>query len=276
MKNFFIGLHLFVAICNFALAEQAPLWEAGAGVAALTLPAYRGSDKMHNFVLPVPFLTYNGDFLKADRHGVRGHIFESDRFEFQISTSASPPAKSDDVAARANMPNLRPTVEIGPEMDITLWQGDDKFTFLKLRLPVRQVFTIGGQPRDIGVVFAPNLNTDIRNAFGFSGWTLGFLTGPIFATERQNAYFYNVDPQYATTARPAYETSGGYAGTQFLVSISKRFTNVWAGAYIREDTLKGAVFDDSPLVDRQHYTSAGFAISWIFGRSATMVDVETE
>lgn len=277
MNRFLGGVILCVWIGNVAAAtEQVPLWEVGAGVAFLAVPAYRGSDKTHNFVLPTPFVTYHGDFLKADRHGVRGLLFETDRIDLTISTSASPPTQSDDIPARAGMPNLRPTVEIGPEIDLTLWRGEGQISFLKLRLPVRQAFTVGGQPRDIGVIFSPNLNADISAPFGQSGWTLGFLTGPVFATARQNAYFYGVDADYATAARPAYEARGGYGGWQFLASVSKRYTHTWVGAYIRQDTLAGAVFNDSPLVAQRNYASAGVAISWIFDRSTAMVDAEPD
>lgn len=276
MNKLLIAATLLASISHSALSEQAPLWEAGAGVAAIALPAYRGSDKFHHFVLPVPYFTYNGDFLKADRHGVRGELFDSDRIELNVSASASPPSKSDDVRARENMPDLKPSVEFGPQLDLTLWRGTGAISFLKLRLPLREAFTLGGTPRDIGAIFSPNLNADMRNAFGMSGWNLGFLAGPIFATKRQNSYFYSVAERYATATRPAYDAPGGYAGTQFLVSISKRFPTMWIGAYLREDTLNGAVFIDSPLVERRSYTSAGLAVSWIFGRSTTLVDVEPD
>lgn len=277
MKKIVIATASLLCISHFVCAETAPLWEAGAGVAGVTLPAYRGSDKFHTFVLPVPYFIYHGDFLKADRHGVRGELFDSDRVELSISTSASPPTKSDDVEVRKNMPDLKPTVEVGPELDIALWKnanalGSSGASSLKLRLPVRQAFAVSGQPRDIGIIFSPNLNLDIANPLGMNGWNAGFVTGPIFATDRQNAYFYSVEPRYATATRPAYSANGGYGGWQFLVSVSKRFENMWVGAYLREDTLQGAVFIDSPLVERRNYTSAGFAISWIFARSATRVD----
>jgi outer membrane scaffolding protein for murein synthesis (MipA/OmpV family) len=275
LKQIHAGLIALAAtLGGLCHAEQAPLWEAGAGVAALSLPAYRGSDKNHYFILPVPYFVYNGDFLKADRQGVRGQLFDNDRIDLNISASASPPTKSDDVPARYGMPNLQPTVELGPEADVTLWRGTGSIPFLKLRLPVREAFTVTAPRRDVGTIFSPNLNADVNDIFGFKGWTLGVVTGPIFATKKQNAYFYSVAPQYATAARPAYSARGGYGGAQMLLSLSKRFDHAWVGAYLRQDTLHGAVYADSPLVAQRSYTSAGVAVSWIFGKSSTMVDVK--
>lgn len=61
---------------------------------------------------------------------------------------------------------------------------------------------------------------------------------------------------------------------QLLLSLSKRFNNTWVGAYLRQDTLRGAVYADSPLVAQHSYTSAGFAIAWVFGRSDTLVEAQ--
>lgn len=274
MNRTAVALALTSGIGGTLHAEPVPLWEAGVGVAALTLPAYRGSDVSHDYVLPAPYFTYHGDFLKADKHGVRGQLFENDRIDLNVSVSASPPTTSDDVPLRAGMPDLKPTVEIGPQMDITLWGGNADIAFLKLRLPVRQAFTVESDPRDAGVIFSPNLNADIRNVFGLPGWTLGIVAGPVFATERQNAYFYAVAPRYATATRPAYAAQGGYGGAQLLLSLSKRFDKVWIGAYVREDTLHSAVFADSPLVVRNQYFSAGMAVSWIFAQSEARVNID--
>ena len=101
-------------------AEEKPLWELGAGVAAFSFPYYRGSDQTNNFVLPVPYFTYHGDFFKADRHGIRGSFFDSDRIDLSVSLALSPPGSSDDIRARSGMPNLDATFEIGPQMNITL------------------------------------------------------------------------------------------------------------------------------------------------------------
>ena len=96
----------------------------------------------------------------------------------------------------------------------------------------------------------------------------------MFGNQRQNAYYYRVAPQYATPVRPAYEAPSGYAGSQFLVGVSKRFPKFWVGAFARYDNLTGATFDDSPLVLEKNYFAAGVAVSWIFGESSTRVMVD--
>ena len=263
-----------VAVLLPALAmagEEKPLWEVGAGVAAFSFPAYRGSDKVHNFLLPVPYFTYHGDFLKADRHGLRGSLFDSDRVDLTLSLSASPPTKSDDVAARAGMADLKPTAEFGPQVDVTLWRSDDRARFLKLRLPVRAAFSVERAPKDIGWVFSPNLNADITDLPGLPGWNLGLVAGPIYATRKQHDYFYSVAPEYASATRPAYAASGGYSGSQFLASLSRRFDKTWVGAFVRYDSLRSAVFVDSPLVARRNFAAAGIAISWVIDESKTRV-----
>ena len=268
------GIALALLLPALACAgENKPLWEIGAGVAAFSFPAYRGSDKVHNFVMPVPYFVYHGDFLKADRHGIRGSLFDSDRVDLTLSLSASPPTKSDDVTARAGMANLKPTAEFGPEIDFTLWRSDSHARFLKLRLPARAAFTLERSPRDIGWIFSPNLNMDVTDLPGMPGWNLGLVAGPIYASKKQHDYFYGVTPQYATAMRPAYSAGGGYSGSQFLASLSKRFDKTWVGAFVRYDSLRGAAFLDSPLVERRNFAAAGVAVSWVIDESKTRVVV---
>lgn len=254
-------------------AEDKPLWELGVGVAALSFPAYRGSDKTYNFAMPVPYFAYHGEILKADRHGIRADLFGTDRVDFTLSLSASPPTKNDDVPARRGMPDLEPTVEFGPQIDVTLWRSDDRARFLKLRLPARTAFTVEGSPRNVGWVFSPQLNMDFTDVPGLPGWNLGFIAGPMYATKKQHDYFYGVAPRYATALRPAYKASGGYSGTQFLASLSKRFDHTWVGAFVRYDSLRSAVFEDSPLVAKRSFAAAGVAVSWVLGESSTRVQV---
>lgn len=255
-----------------AFAAEKPLWELGAGISALSFPDYRGSDQSSLYAIPFPYFVYRGTFLKADRNGIRGTFFDSDRIELNLSVGASLPVNSDDNPARQGMPDLQPTVELGPSLDLNLWRTPDRRTRLDLRLPVRTAVTVKGGMDDIGWVFSPRLNLDITDVAGLPGWNLGLLAGPMVGSERNHEYFYSVAPQYATAERPAFDAKGGYAGSQFLMSVSKRYQKYWLGAFARWDSLKGAAFADSSLVKSENYFAAGVGIAWILGESSTRVE----
>ncbi|MDR3087294.1 MAG: MipA/OmpV family protein [Azoarcus sp.] len=248
--------------------EEKPLWEIGLGVGAVSFPEYRGSNRQRNLVLPLPYLVYRGEIFKADRDGLRGKIFNSDRVKLSLSASASIPVDSNSHGPRRGMPDLKPTVELGPSLEFNLWWDEANKARFDLRLPVRAAYTFSG--KYVGVIFSPalNFNTD---PFGHSGWNLGALAGPIFASVRQHKYFYDVKPRYALPDRPAYSASGGYSGTQSVVSLSKRFDKFWFGGFVRYDTLRGAVFADSPLVRRQYAWMGGLGITWMLGESTQTV-----
>lgn len=269
----FIALSFVLSAAGLHAAEEKPLWEVGAGVAAFSFPSYRGSDQTNNFLLPVPHFTYHGDFLKADRHGVRGSFFDSDRLDLTLSVALSPPVSSKDIQARSGMSDLKGSFEIGPQMDVTFWRSDNKARFIKLLMPLRAAITVEGSPKEIGWVFHPKLNMDITDLPGLPGWNLGVLAGPLFGDQKQHAYYYSVAPQYANASRPAYEAKAGYAGMQYLASVSKRYPNYWLGGFVRYDNLGGSVFEDSPLVRQKDYFAAGAAITWILGESSTRVMV---
>ena len=259
---------------DHACAAEKPLWELGAGISALSFPDYRGSDESSLYAIPFPYLVYRGTFLKADRNGIRGTFFGSDRIELNVSLGASLPVNSDDNPARQGMPDLQPTVEIGPSLDFNLWRTADRRYKLDLRLPVRTAVTVKEGMDDIGWVFSPRLNLDISDVAGLAGWNMGLLAGPMVGSERNHEYFYSVAPQYATADRPAYDAKGGYAGSQFMMTASKRYPKYWLGAFVRWDSLKDAVFADSPLVKRETYFAAGVGIAWILGESSTRVEAD--
>ncbi|MEP6559039.1 MAG: MipA/OmpV family protein [Burkholderiales bacterium] len=248
-----------------------PLWELGLGVGAVSFPDYRGSKNQGTYVLPTPYFVYRGELFRADRNGMRGILFDTDRVKLNLSLAASLPIKSDDSGARSGMPNLKSTVELGPSLEFSLWRSQNERTRLDLRLPVRAAFTVERSPRYVGLIASPNLNLDILDPLGARGWNLGLLAGPLFANERQHAYFYGVDPQYANAARPEYRTHGGYSGAHFITALSKRFDRYWVGAFVRYDTLHGAAFAASPLVQQRHSWAGGVAFSWVFAESGQRV-----
>ena len=256
-----------------AQAESLPLWEIGAGIAAISFPDYRGSNERQTWVLPYPHIIYRGEFLQADEQRKRGLLFRSDRLELDVSVDGTVPVDSSKNDARRGMPDLDATLEIGPALNVLMMESDNRKVRLELRLPVRAVLASDfSYIRDTGWVFQPNLNADIRDPLGYAGWNLGLLAGPVFSDKRYNRYFYAVDPAFATAARPAYSPGGGYGGSQFIAALSKRYREFWVGGFAKWDTLNDAAFVDSPLVKDRQLFSAGIAVAWILDQSKTMVE----
>ena len=260
-------------IASSAHAEQVPRWEAGAGVAVIDFPHYRGSNERRSYVLPVPYFIYHGDILKVDRQRVRGLFFHNDYAELDVSMNGSVPVK--DNVARQGMPDLDPTLEIGPSLNFHLYQTKSNQTRLELRLPLRSVIASDfSYLHDVGWMFHPVLNLDVENVFNQKGWNLGMGIGSIFTDRRYNQYFYGVDARYVIQGRPVYAAGGGYAGRQFVAALSKRFPKMWVSGFVKWDSLRGAVFEDSPLVKSKQTITAGFAISWVLSESAIKVEEE--
>jgi hypothetical protein len=118
-------------------AELLPLWEAGAGVAAISFPDYRGAAHRRSYLLPVPVFVYRGSVFQVDREKVRGLLIKSERVELDVSINGTVPIRSDGNTAREGMPDLDPTLEIGPSLTVSL--AATERTKLTLRLPLRAV-----------------------------------------------------------------------------------------------------------------------------------------
>jgi outer membrane protein len=245
-----------------------PLWELGIGVAGLRVPDYRGSDQSSNYLLPLPYVVYRGQRLRADRGSARAVLLDTERAEVDISVSGSVPTRSRDNAARGGMPDLPPTIEVGPNLKFALLRSADRRVRLELGLPLRAAITVERTPRSIGTTFTPRLNLDIATR---SGWNVGLLGGPVFGDRRHHAHFYGVDAAHATPSRPAYRAPGGYAGWQALASASRRFERTWVGAFMRYDSLRGASFDASPLLRRDRALMLGIGVSWVLSSSSELV-----
>lgn len=255
-----------------ARAEQAlrPLWELGVGAAALSMPDYRGSDEQGAYFFPIPYVIYRGEVLKVDREKIRGLLFKTERLELDLSLNGSVPVRSKDNGAREGMPNLDPTIELGPQLKVRIFDSEE-YRF-ELQLPWRGVAAIdGGGVRSVGWLANPMLNLDIKDTGPDKGWNLGISGGPLWADARYHDYFYGVDAAYATPQRPAYQASGGYSGTQFTVAMSKRYQKMWLGAFVRVNDLHGTAFEDSPLLRDKTSYMAGFGVSWVFAQSEQKV-----
>lgn len=256
-----------------AQTQEKPLWEFGAGIGAITFPDYRGADEHRVYPIPLPYAVYRGKLWKTDREGVRGELWDRKLSELSISLSGSIPVDSDDNDARRGMPDLKPTLEIGPSLDVHLWQSSDASIKVDLILPLRVPVTIESSPQFIGLMFAPKLSVLVRD-ISSTGWDLSLSAGPLFADEKYHDYFYSVAPRFELPERPAYRAKRGYSGSHVFVSLTKRFPKYWVGGYVRVDQVQGAVFDDSPLVKRDFSFTGGIGIAWIIAQSKQLVASE--
>ena len=273
LPTFFGVLALGATFFPSAYAEQLPQWEAGVGVAGIDFPQYRGSNERSAYVLPVPYFIYRGDVLKVDRQRMRSLFFHNDQMELDVSVNGSVPVK--DNTARRGMPNLDPTLEIGPTLNFRLYESESNEAHLELRLPVRTVLaTDFSYMHDVGWMFQPKLNLDMDNVLNKRGWSLGMSLGSIFTDRRYNQYFYGVEPRYANPDRPAYAAGSGYAGSQFVLSLSHRLPKMWVSGFIKWDSLRGAAFEASPLVKNKESATAGFVVTWVLSESTTKVEYD--
>ncbi len=273
--------HRRVAICCLWAAlvlsspcrgATVPLWELGAGLGTIYLPDYRGADHTSAYALPFPYFAYNGKLLKIDKSGIQGRLFGTDRVLLNLSLGLGVPVSSRDNEARTGMPNLDPTVELGPSLDIHLWQNKLGNRSLWLKFPARAAFSLSADnTAQQGWIFSPFITYRQINHGLLKDWELNISLGPLFADSAYHDYFYEVTPAFANAGRPAYSPGGGYSGSRITIAMQRRYSHFWLGLFARYDNLSGAAFVDSPLVRTQSYFVTGFGVTWVGAESKTMV-----
>jgi MipA family protein len=266
-------LGLCILLPQNAISEEKPLWELGIGAGILQMPDYRGSDENRLYFLPYPYVIYRGGILKIDEQRISGQIFKTDRILLDFSGYGAVPVKSSNNSARVGMPDLDPTFEVGPALRIRLLESKTDRYKLSLALPLRAFFSTDfSSVRREGWVFSPRINLEKDDVIAQTGLNLGISAGPMFTDSSYNAYFYTVDPAFATRGRPAYSAGGGYSGSTLTVGLTKAYKQFVFNAFVSADFLHGAVFEDSPLVKTRTSVMSGFGISWIFFKSAKTVE----
>ena len=257
------------AIPSISYGYHLPLWEAGIGFGAIHAPHYRGSKSTKDYALPVPYLIYRGERIRADREGLQSKLFESDRVNLNMSIAANVPVPKETGGARQGMPGLDPVLEFGPSLNITLWHNRQNNLSLWLKMPLRAALSVGDPVVDYqGLVFSPYLQIAKTLHYQTTRWRFKFSTGPIFATQRYHDYFYKVDAGYATQERSEYTSGGGYSGSRFTLTVSRNAKRFYIGGFARYDNLDGAVFEKSPLVETDNYLVYGVFFAWVFATSS--------
>lgn len=250
-------------------APDLPLWEVGLVGGAASTPAYPGADDRSTRALVLPMLIYRGKVLRADRSGVGARLINTDRVELDLGFALSLPARSDDVAARAGMPDLSSLLEFGPRLKVLLAEPTAT-SRVRLELPLRVPVELKSGFRRQGLVFEPRLVFQIGDGdgAGTGKWQADVNLGAVFGNARLNQYFYEVAPQYATANRPAYQADGGLMTKRLGLSLSRRLSSDWrVFGFTRYDNYSHAANRDSPLFRKDSGLSVGIGFTWTAHRS---------
>jgi hypothetical protein len=223
----------------------------------------------------VPVPVYRGEIWRVggeeNRGAVSGRFFKNDRFEFDVSLSGAFPVDSGSNNARRDMPDLDFLFGIGPQLVFKLINepGHRKLNF---NLQARAVYSTDFSSIDSrGYVFNPKLNYAREHVSDLDLKVFSSM-GPIFASEKLMDYFYQVDPEFVTPARPAYDADAGYLGSNITLGVSKRFNNrfrLMLGTRLGIHT--GATNDDSPLFRDELNVSVFSAFIWSIFQSEELV-----
>lgn len=229
--------------------DPGALWEWRIAAFARYGPSYPASEESQVNVVPLPIPIYRGKFLRLfedNENPIRGKVFERDRIKLDLDLDLTFPADSDEIDARTGMPDLDFLIQVGPELDLQFTRQD----FLKgrwhLALQTRAAASFDGlDPSWRGLTFSSEFRyiAQVTSRDEFK-----FRITPSWATTEYMKYYYQVDPEFATPARPAFNAKGGYLGTDFTWNWTREFTDklsVWFGA--RLGVHSGAKNRNSPL-----------------------------
>ena len=238
--------------------------ELGVGILSFKVPHYRGSDQRKDYFFPLPFFIYSSKNIEAEPSFVRGTFFRKGRFALKLSILAGLSVESKTNRARQGMPNLGFTLESGPMVLIKLWTSQDKKHYISFESPFRYVVEIDRSPKGVGLFVIPYLNWVNLPKKETWNWGMELSYAILFADENYHDHFYSVGSDYVRPGRPQYTAKGGFNGTSWVLILNRRFTNLYLVPFLRYDSIKGAAFEDSPLVRQKDFFVLGMGTFWLF------------
>ena len=236
-------------------------WTFGVGMLAASLPHYAGSDQSKSIITPFPYIHYKSEKVTIDRSGIKGKLWQTDSVDLTLSGAGSIKVNSDDNRARAGMSDLGWVGSVGPAVNWYLQKDKNLFA----QFAVRKAVAFDSDVEDIGWQSDLSLNWNSKPSSFGQGKLVWAVRGRLmFADSKYNNYFYGVGANDVTAFRSAYDSDGGYAGSELQAGVSYKSDRWWAGVFTRYRQLNGATFEDSPLVLDKSNVSAGIAFAWLF------------
>jgi MipA family protein len=265
---FFFSLSAFADETKKPAEDFQPLYELGIAGGAGELPDYPGSNQKRIRYIALPYFIYRGKVFRSDqKEGMRARFIQNEDIDLDMSAAGSFPASSADNDARRGMPDLDWLVELGPRLEIMLSRlgGQGRFRFL---LPARAVFSTNFVTIiHRGLTYTPALALDFNN-FPKENWRTYFKLQASFIDEKLARYFYEVEPQFATSDRPATPAQGGYLETDFMIGVIVPFTKqfrAYGGFWM--NTMQGSTNQGSPLMKRTSDSTWLVGFTYLFHES---------
>jgi outer membrane protein len=250
MKKLFLSLFCFMSL-------NAAQLDLGLGAGTMFYPDYLGSKNNNTLFIPYPYISYQSDKLSIDREGLKQKFLTYGDFSLELSAAGSLPIESS--GAREGMNDLDPAFEIGPALIYTAYQ--DEALTLKIDLPLRTVLSTDFKGIDYrGYIYELRGELDYK----VNDYILQFHTGFMWADAKYHNHFYGVGSNDVTNTRASYQAKAGYTAYKTSLGLSKRFDNVWAGAFVRHYSLNESSIIHSPLKERNSALYGGLFVAYIF------------
>jgi outer membrane scaffolding protein for murein synthesis (MipA/OmpV family) len=255
MKKFFLLL------ISSLLLHSSEL-DLGLGGGAMFYPDYLGSKNNNILFIPYPYISYKSEKLNIDREGLKKKFLNYGNFSLEVSAAGSLPVSSS--GAREGMNDLDPALELGPALIYTAYQNET--LSLKIDLPLRAVISTDFKGVDYrGYIY--ELRGELE--YKLNDYEVQFHTGFMYSDMKYHDYLYGVKTNDITTSRASYQAKAGYTAYKTSLGLSKRFDNIWAGAFIRHYSLNESSIASSPLVERNSALYGGAFIAYIFDDGLT-------
>lgn len=254
-----------------------PSWEFGVGGGYFSGFDYPASKDENQRLIALPFFIYRTPVFRLGGGGVRAVAIERPRVKLDLSIGGSLNASSDGEGVREGLPDLDFLFEIGPQLEVRLFdrtmQGGGRLQG-RFTSELRAVFATNFKNvSSQGLVAELGFGVNYGNVRG-SGIDLITALDVSFANEKLQDYFYEVDPEFVTDSRAAFDAKGGYLETKLFAGFGIRplrnvrvFTGVFTGLF------EGARNQDSPLFETTTQTGFALGIVWTIKTSDTYVDI---
>ncbi|WP_298140006.1 MipA/OmpV family protein [Acidiferrobacter sp.] len=260
-----LGALVFWTLALGSGAARAAHYRGGLGFALFLAPAYPGSDSEHLFAYPYPYWEYESPRWHLHHDHLRAQWSRHSPLSVGLGANGSPPAAAGTPDARIGMPGLDPTFALGPDVMVRLpWRPRGWRLWLGARTRYRWAMGPGLRLAPIGSSASAFLES--RTPRG-RAWPFVVSFGPVFRSRGVNAYFFGVQPAYATAGRPAYAASGGYAGLRLTAAVTTQAGPFDFAIFGRYRNYWGATFAGSPLLKASNTLLFGVAVVWVFIRS---------